>query len=78
MSDTSLTIASSNSEKLVEDTHHVLLNIPQWMRVNEISPNLKKNEFMVIGHKVRTRSLDIPEVLTLDCLDAKKVGRANP
>ena len=56
--DTSLTIASSNSVKLVDDAHRELLNISEWMRVNKLSPNPKKTEFMVIGHPLKTRSLD--------------------
>ena len=74
--DTSLTIASSNSVKLVDDAHRELLNISEWMRVNKLSPNPKKTEFMVIGHPLKTRSLDLPEVLTLDGSDIKKVGQA--
>ena len=41
--DTSLTIASSDPAKLVDDAHHELLNISEWMRVNKLSPNPKKN-----------------------------------
>ena len=74
--DTSLTIASSNSVKLVDDAHRELLNISEWMRVNKLSPNPKKTEFMVIGHPLKTRSVDLPEVLTLDGSDIKKVGQA--
>ena len=40
--DTSLTIASSDPVKLVDDAHHELLNISEWMRVNKLSPNPKK------------------------------------
>ena len=40
--DTSLTITSSDPAKVVDDGHHELLNIPEWMRVNKLSPNSKK------------------------------------
>ena len=36
----------------------------------------KKTEFMVIGHPLKTKTLDLPEVLTLDGSDIKKVGQA--
>ena len=40
--DTSLTIASSDPVKLVDDAHHELLNISEWMRVNKLNPNPQK------------------------------------
>ena len=48
------------------------------MRVNKLSPNPKKTEFMVIGHPLKTRSLDLPEVLTLDGSDIKRLVKRNP
>ena len=71
--DTSLTIASSDPAKLVDDAHHELPNISEWMRVNKLSPNPKKTEFMVIGHPLKTKNLDLPQALTLDGSDIKKV-----
>ena len=34
--DISLTIASRNPAKLVENAHQELLNITEWMRVNKV------------------------------------------
>ena len=76
--DTSLTIASSNSVKLVDDAHRELLNISEWIRVNKLSPNPKKTEFMIIGHPLKTKSLDLPEILTLDGSDIKKLVKRSP
>ena len=76
--DTSLTIASSNPVKLVDHAHRELLNISKWMRVNKLSPNPKKTEFMVIGHPLKTKSLDLPEILTLDGSDIKKLVKRSP
>ena len=70
--DTSLTIASSDPAKLVDDAHHELLNISEWMRVNKLSPNPKQTEFMVIGHPLKTTNLDLPQALTLDGSDIKR------
>ena len=74
--DTSLTIASSDPVKLVDDAHHELLNISEWMRVNKLSPNPKKTEFMVIGHSLKTKNLNIPQTLRLNGSDIKKVDQA--
>ena len=73
--DTSLTIASSNSVKLVEDAHCKLQNISEWMRINKLSPNPEKTEFMVIGHPLKTRTHDLPEILKLNDSDIKKVDQ---
>ena len=40
--DTSITIASDDVAKLVEDAHQELSNVSEWMRVNKLSPNQKK------------------------------------
>ena len=74
--DTSLTIASSDPVKLVDHAHHELLNISEWMRVTKLSPNPKKTEFMVIGHSLKTKNLNIPQTLTLDGSDIQKVDQA--
>ena len=65
-------ISSSNSVKFVDDAHRELFNISEWMRVNKLSPNPKKTVF--IGHPLKTRTLDLPDVLTLDGSDIKNVG----
>ena len=45
------------------------------MRVNKLSPNPKKTEFMVIGHPLKTRTLDLPEMLKLSNSDIKRVDK---
>ena len=75
---TSLIIASSNPSKLAEDANKELLNISEWMRVNKLSPNPKKTEFMVIGHPLKTKNLNLQEVLMLDGSDVKSVIKENP
>ena len=71
--DTSLTIASMDPVKLVDDAHHELLNISEWMRVNKLSPNPRKTEFMVIGHSLKTKNLNILQTLRLDGSDIKRL-----
>ena len=44
--------------------------------MNKLSPNHKKTEFMVIGHTLKTRKLNLMEVLMLDGSDIKRVDQA--
>ena len=57
--DANVTIASNDEDKLVIDTQAELLNIADWMRVNKLSPNPSKTEYMVIGHprKIKTTNM---------------------
>ena len=64
--------------KLVEDAHHELSNLSEWMRVNKLSPNPKKTEFMLMVHPIRTKNLDLSEVLKLNNWDVKRLVRLNP
>ena len=50
--DTLRTIASNNIIELIRMTKKELLNISDWLRVNKLSANPKKTEFMVIVHNV--------------------------
>ena len=51
--DTHTTIASSDRAELISMTKKELLNISDWLRVNKLSLNPQKTEFMVIGHQRR-------------------------
>ena len=70
-----MTSTSSDPAQVVDDAHHELLNISEWMRVTKLSPNPKKTEVMVIGHPLKTKNLDLPQALTLDGSDIKKVDQ---
>ena len=72
---TSIKIASDDVAKLVEDAHQELSYLFEWMRVNKLSSNPKKTEFMVIGHPLKTRNLDLPEMLKLNNSDIKRVEK---
>ena len=69
--DTNIAILSDDVTKLVEDAHHELSNLSEWMRVNKLSPNPKKTEFMIMGHPLKTKSHNLPEVLKLNNCDLK-------
>ena len=73
---TNLTIASDDVAKLVEDAHHELSNLFEWMRVNKLSLNPKKTEFMIMGYPLKTKNLDLPEVLKRNNCDVKRVDKA--
>ena len=62
--------------KLVEDAHQELSNLTELMRVNQSIINTKrKTEFMVIGYQLKTKNLDLPEVLKLNNSDIKRVDK---
>ena len=73
--DASITIASDDVAKLVEDAHQELSNLAEWMRVKKLSPNPNKTEFMIIGHPLKTKNLELPEVLKLNNSDIKRVNK---
>ena len=73
--DTSITIASDDVAKLVEDAHQQLSNLSKWMRVNKLSPNPKKTEFMIIRHPLKAKNLELPDVLKLNNSDIKRVDK---
>ncbi len=49
--DTSVNIASENLNELLTDLRSELENVSTWMRINKLSLNANKSEYMVIGHK---------------------------
>ena len=51
---TNVTIASNDINTLINDAQQELRNISEWMRINKLSPNPQKTEFMVIGHPRKT------------------------
>ena len=73
--DTSITTASDDVAKLVEDAHQELSNLSEWMRVNKLSLNPKKTEFIIIGHPLKTKNLELPEVRKLNNSDIKRVDK---
>ena len=73
--DTAITIASNNIVKMTVGAHKELANIAESMRVNKLSPNPQKTEFMVIGHPLSTRKLALPETLELNSSEIKRVEK---
>ena len=73
--DTHTTIASNDIKELVRMTKKELLNISDWLRVNKLSANPKKTEFMVIGHQRRINEIDDLPPLKLDDSEIKRVEK---
>ena len=48
---TCVNIASENLNDLLTDLKNELENISNWMRINKLSLNASKSEYMIIGHR---------------------------
>ena len=70
-----MTIASNDIEKLVADAQEELLNISEWLRVNKLSPNPSKTEYLIIGHPRKTKDVNIPNGLKLNESEIKRVSK---
>ena len=55
-----ITIASNDKEKLFADAQAKLHNISEWMRVNKLSLNTLKSEYMIIGHPMKAKGINAP------------------
>ena len=73
--DTTITIASNDVEKLQCEAQQELLNLSEWMRINKLSPNPAKTEYMIIGHSRKLNKLDISNPLTINGTDIKRVTK---
>ena len=72
--DTETTISSSDIGDLIRSFQTELDNISDWMRVNKLSVNPDKTEFMVIGNPPRTNKVaDLPPFF----LGRNQINRVN-
>ena len=71
--DTHITVASTNVENLVQKTQMELSNVSTWMRINKLSSNPKRTEYMIIGHPRKTNNIEEHETLRLNDSDIKRV-----
>ena len=70
---TAITITSNNVVQMTECAHKELANVAEWMRVNILSPNPQKTEFIIIGHPLSTRKPELPETLKLNGTEIKSL-----
>ena len=50
--DTQVSLASSSVDELVRKAQDELSNISEWMRLNKLSANPQKTEYMFMGHQI--------------------------
>ena len=72
--DTHATISSSNIAELIRMTKK-LLNVSDWLRVDKLSANPQKTEFMVIGHQRGVNEIQELPSLKLNDSEIKRVGK---
>ena len=62
--DTCVNIASENLNELPTDLKNELENVSNWMRINKLSLNAGKSEYMVIGHRRQLNKIgnDLPDL----------------
>ena len=53
--DTEMTISSNNQAELIETAQAEFLNIAKWIRINKLSLNPTKREYMIIDHPRRRK-----------------------
>ena len=70
---TNLTIASDDIQRMIDNASQEMLNLSEWMRINKLSPNPQKTEFMVIGHPLKAKHPSLPESLVLNNHNVKRV-----
>ena len=69
-------ITSYEMGKLLLDAQQKLSNLFEWMRVNKLSPNPAKTEYMTIGHPRRIKQPVISEALLLNGTEIKRVPKS--
>lgn len=70
-----MTLASNDIEKLVVNAQEDLHSISEKLRINELSPNPSKTEYLIIVHPRKTKSVNIPNGLTLNDSEIKRIPR---
>ena len=73
--DTHVTLTSSNIDGLLTNAHKEVRNISEWMRINKLSANQEKNQYIIIGHPRRTNKVEILQPLHLNDSEIKRVTK---
>ena len=72
--DTNVTTASNDKEKLAADAQAKMDNIAEWMRMNKLSHNPSKTEYMIRGHPWKPKGTNAPIGLALSSKEIKQVS----
>ena len=73
--DTHVTLTCNNVDDLITNAHRELRNISEWMRVNKLSANPKKTEYVILGHTRRINDVEVSEPLNLNDSEMKRVAK---
>ena len=74
--DTNITIESNDKEKVVVDAQAELHNITECMRVNKLSSNPSKTQYMIIGRPMKAKGTNAIAPTGLE-LGSKKIKRVS-
>ena len=75
--DTQITVTSNNVENLIQKVQMDLSNVSTWIRINKVSANPKKTEYMIFGHPRQTNKIKEHETVRLNDSDIKRVKNTN-
>ena len=70
--DTNVTIASDDIQRMIDNASQEMLSLSEWMRINKLSPNPQKTEFMIIGYPIKAKHPSLHENLVFDNHNVKK------
>ena len=73
--DTHTAITSNDITEHISMTKKELLNTSYWLRLNKVSANSQKPEFMVIGHQSRINEINDLPSLRFNGSKIKRVGK---
>ena len=73
--DTTVTITSNDVEKILHEAQQELFNLSEWMRINKLSPNPAKAEYMIKGHSLKLNTLNTSNPLSIKGTDIKHVTK---
>ena len=71
--DTSVTGPAEDLTQLCNDLKTEVGNIAEWLRLNKLSLNTDKTEYMVVGHKPQTNSISEPIEIKINEEPVKRV-----
>ena len=73
--DTSITCSAEDLTELCNDLKTEVGNIAEWLRLNKLSLNTDKTEYMVVGHKRQTNSISEPIEININEEPIKRVQK---
>jgi len=66
---------SNDVEKILHEAQQELFNLSEWMRINTLSPNPAKTEYMIISHSHKLNTLNTSNPLTINGTEIKLVTK---